>query len=62
MVNSWGFKMLSALLALCSFINAVAFLEFDMSFTTGLDTAFVNLLMVELIVRIVAVGPERYFK
>lgn len=62
MVGSWGFRMLSALLALSSFINAVAFLEFDLSFTAHLDTAFVNLLMVELIFRIVAVGPERYFK
>jgi hypothetical protein len=60
-VHHWIFELSISIIIILSFINAIFFM-FDYSkLVETFDSIFIWIFLVELIVRIVAIGPENFF-
>lgn len=61
LVNTSGFKFLSSLIVIGGFSNAFLFLYYGNPINGSIDNIFANIFMVELLLKIIAIGPECYF-
>ena len=59
--QSTSFKLVNSILIIVSCIMAIFNLFFSHPTYEIIDTVFINLFMVELILYLIAIGPENYF-
>ena len=60
-VKHWGFSLTISIIILLSFINDIFFIESYRDINEVLNTLFISLFVIELFLRILAIGPENFF-
>lgn len=60
-VKHWGFELAVSIIIVLSFINAIYFMFSYTKLIETFDNIFVWIFCAELIIRIVAIGPENFF-
>lgn len=60
-VKHWGFELAVSIIIILSFINAIFFMFSYTRLIEIFDNIFVWIFFAELVIRIVAIGPENFF-
>lgn len=60
-MRHWIFDLTISIIIILSFINAIFFMFAHSKLTETFDSIFIWTFFVELLVRIVAIGPENFF-
>lgn len=60
-VKHWGFELVVSIIIILSFINAIYFMFEYTKLIEIFDNIFVWIFFAELVIRIVAIGPENFF-
>ena len=60
-VQSFPYQLINSLLIIAGTANAIALLSTENKICGMVDNGFANIFMIELIIRIIAIGPENFF-
>jgi voltage-gated sodium channel len=61
-VTSWGYNLVSNLIVLFTFINCIAVIVTDNPVLKVFDDILIWVFVVDMIIRILGVGPETFFE